>query len=380
MSEYQYYEFRTVDRGLTEVERKELRALSSRAEITASSFVNSYNFGDFRGDPAKLMERYFDLFLYFANWGSRRFSMRLPTRLIDPAQLKKFFIERDMATERIRGDKLIIDVFRDEIEHEDWEDDGSGSLADLAPLRADVLNGDRRVFYLIWLMAVEFGEEHDNAVEPLGGIAPLTPALEAFAGFFDIDPDLVAAAASTDPAAAVSEPSRQEVTKFLRSLGEDEKVSLLLRQYDGNDPHLAVELRGRYRASLAPSTETPAKRRTVAQLREIAGRLAEERRQAAEKREAAERRRRERKLAEEKRLRIAALATRGEAVWRELEGMIELRNSKGYQQAAALLADLRDLARERGQSDDFEQRLADIRARHATKRRFLERLEATDGE
>jgi cysteine desulfurase len=35
------------------------------------------------------MERYFDLFLYFANWGSRYFSMRLPTRLVDMAELER---------------------------------------------------------------------------------------------------------------------------------------------------------------------------------------------------------------------------------------------------------------------------------------------------
>src|SRR5438105_1230335 len=42
------------------------------------------------------------------------------------------------------GDNLIIDIHRDEVEaNEDW-DDGSGWLAALAPLRADVLSGDFR--------------------------------------------------------------------------------------------------------------------------------------------------------------------------------------------------------------------------------------------
>src|SRR5438270_456001 len=50
VSEYQYYEFQTVDRPLTDTEMKELRALSSRAEITRTSFSNEYNYGNFRGD------------------------------------------------------------------------------------------------------------------------------------------------------------------------------------------------------------------------------------------------------------------------------------------------------------------------------------------
>jgi arylsulfatase A-like enzyme len=71
MSEYQYYEFRAVDRPLTRKEQEELRALSTRATISATLFQNHYEWGDFKGNPARLMERYFDAFLYFANWGTR---------------------------------------------------------------------------------------------------------------------------------------------------------------------------------------------------------------------------------------------------------------------------------------------------------------------
>ncbi len=57
----------TLDKPLTDEQRAELRKLSSRAEITATRFVNQYNYGDFRGNPEKLMERYFDAFCYLAN-------------------------------------------------------------------------------------------------------------------------------------------------------------------------------------------------------------------------------------------------------------------------------------------------------------------------
>jgi len=45
MSEYQYYEFRALDRPLDEREMKMPRSLSSRGEITSNSFVNTYNWG-----------------------------------------------------------------------------------------------------------------------------------------------------------------------------------------------------------------------------------------------------------------------------------------------------------------------------------------------
>ena len=78
MSEYQYYEFQTIDGLLSESDRQALRGLSTRARITATSFANAYEWGDFKGDPAKLMERWFELHLYLANWGSRRLMIRLP--------------------------------------------------------------------------------------------------------------------------------------------------------------------------------------------------------------------------------------------------------------------------------------------------------------
>jgi hypothetical protein len=43
MSEYQYYEFQAVDRPLTPEQISDLRAYSSRAQITASSFIVVYN-------------------------------------------------------------------------------------------------------------------------------------------------------------------------------------------------------------------------------------------------------------------------------------------------------------------------------------------------
>ncbi|HEX9986359.1 MAG TPA: hypothetical protein VGF69_24085 [Thermoanaerobaculia bacterium] len=79
MSEYQYYEFQALDRRLTAAEMARLRFFSTRARITPTSFVNEYEWGDFKGDEDAWMEKYFDAFLYFANWGTRVFRLRLPS-------------------------------------------------------------------------------------------------------------------------------------------------------------------------------------------------------------------------------------------------------------------------------------------------------------
>ena len=83
MSEYQYYEFQAIDRPLTEKEMGELRSYSTRARITATSFVNEYSWGNFKGDEDAWMEKYFDAFLYCANWGTHILKLRLPSRLLD---------------------------------------------------------------------------------------------------------------------------------------------------------------------------------------------------------------------------------------------------------------------------------------------------------
>jgi len=71
MSEYQYYEFAAIDRPLTRAETARLRAVSMRAIITPVSFTNVYEWGDLKADPADWMQRYFDAFVYTANWCSR---------------------------------------------------------------------------------------------------------------------------------------------------------------------------------------------------------------------------------------------------------------------------------------------------------------------
>lgn len=51
MSENQYHEFVAIDEPLTPKQMTELRARSSRANITPTSFVNDYQWGNLKGYP-----------------------------------------------------------------------------------------------------------------------------------------------------------------------------------------------------------------------------------------------------------------------------------------------------------------------------------------
>jgi hypothetical protein len=371
MSEYQYYEFQAVDRPLDQAAQRALRSISSRARITPTSFVNHYEWGDFKGDPRKFMERWFDLHLYFANWGARRLMIGLPKRFLDRAELSPFLREIEWVKVWTSGERLIVDIFRQE-EEDDYgyyEEDESEQLAAFAPLRGDLLIGDLRLFYLLWLIAVQEELVPADEAEPLPGIGPLTPALEAFATFFGVDDDLMQAAAESgdqDKAA-----SREELRKRIAAISEGERTELLLRVSDG-DAHVAAELSGKIRRAGSPPAEHP--RRTVGAMRERAAEIAAARERAEAARRAAEQRREAAAAEKARRDRLGALKRRGVGVWTEVEAEIERRNALGYDRAAALLVDLRALAAEEGTTSEFSRRFAALRTRHATKRAFMLRL------
>src|SRR5438309_6624667 len=104
MSEYQYYEFRAVDRqrGAGGV-----AAISSRARITSTSFTNHYEWGDLKADPLKLLEKYFDAFLYLTSWGAREFHLRLPQELVD-YRVFRTMLPGEAAHVRKAGNSVIV--------------------------------------------------------------------------------------------------------------------------------------------------------------------------------------------------------------------------------------------------------------------------------
>ncbi len=375
MSEYQYYEFQAVDRPLEEEDVQALEGLSTRAQITATSFVNHYNWGDFRGNPQEMVERWFDLHLYLANWGTRRLMIRTPKRFVNRSRIRMFLREVDWVRVRDSGRNWIVDIWSHDEEREYVDlDDGHGWLGALAPLRSDVLMGDLRLFYLLWLTAVEAGDLKDDEKEPLPGIGPLTGPLEAFANFFHIDGDLVQAAGEAPMNADLGKVSAAARHRAVEAIPDAEKTALLRRLVDG-DPHVSIEVQRKVLECVSPPAgEGKAARRTVADLRVRATEIREERRAEAARRREAERRRKAEQEERARRKRLKAVRRRGESVWGEIETEILRRNASAYGRAASLIFDLGTLAEEDGTKEKFLKRVRSIRHRHARKRAFLARL------
>ncbi len=263
---------------------------------------------------------------------------------------------------------------RGRLEGQHHDDDDTGWLAALTPLRADLLSGDLRLFYLLWLMAVETAAIEPDEPEPMPGIGPLTEALAAFAEFFGIDRDLVQAAAERSAATAPDGSASEMARRVVAAMGDAEKTRLLMRVFNG-EPNMSAELQATIRARLEPETTiSPGALRTAADLQARAEefRLARKRAEA----ELAEAQRRLQAEAAEKArdVRLEAFRQRGEKVWGEVEIEIGRRNPAGYDKAAALLSDLLALAEKQGSTEEFRLRLQSIRERHAGKGRFLERV------
>ena len=139
---------------------------------------------------------------------------------------------RRRSGELVRG----YDVCEDgeEADYDGW-DDGVGWLGAFAPLRSDLLSGDWRLLYLLWLAAVDGGGLRDDALEPIAGIGPLTGGLEVFARFFRMDLDLVRAAAERTEHAELDELSSEVTVAALVSIPVDERTMKSFRPKEGGD-------------------------------------------------------------------------------------------------------------------------------------------------
>lgn len=282
MSEYQYYEFQAIDRPLTKDELEQVRALSSRAQISATHFVNEYHYGDFRGDEHKLMEQLYDVHLYFANWGSRRLMLRLPTTLL-PARSAEPYCMEDALTCWTRNGHLLLDFAYSAEDGGEWDFETSFTLASFTTLRTELAAGDLRPLYLAWLSALTRWEleedvdeeEYTSTVEPPvpAGLAQLTGAQQALADFLHIDPHLLTAAARAGGAAPSQAIDKDALAAWIRALPQHEKDALLLDAALGAAPQPGPALLARHRAASHDGTAEPStatRRRSAAELLDAA--------------------------------------------------------------------------------------------------------------
>lgn len=377
MSEYQYYEFVAIDESLTPKQMAELRACSSRASITPTSFVNDYQWGNLKGDPADWMWRYFDVHVYVANWCTCLLYLRVPKSAFDARILRAFKTKTVFSVEQTKTHWLL-GWGLDESDNYDRfaEEDGRGWMGRLAPLRDELLRGDMRPLYFGWLAGVSAGEVDEKATEPQPppGLSRLTAAQQALVEFLEVDEDLLAAAGRADQQGSKPDSERDaERDVWIAALPAAEKTAMLKLLLTGSAQQAERKLKLRFLAwqrEQQSVAKPETRRRTVTELHELAASAAEARkRQEAVRRKKAEA---ERQVKRETCLRT--LAADFDRCWQAADKLAERGIASAYDEVKRALVDLSDAYALYATRADFDRKLVQFMARHGKRGALVRRL------
>jgi hypothetical protein len=379
MSEYQRYEFMTVDRPLTREQLDKVNKLSSHIEASSTHAVIEYNWGDFKHDPMKVLHDFFDGFLYWANWGAPQLAFRfphgaLPDDLIDVYDFDDFYVSFIR-----KEDYDILSIHFGDMEAPDqWVDYDLGSLI---AIRDELMNGDLRSLYIVWLacnVGMEEEEEEEEEEEDeeeeriiaVGGLPPVPPgfssltgAQKALAELFQVPDEVLVAAArhSSAPEPVASD----DFAAWIERLPQERRNDYLLRLAQ-NEPglgrQLVRELRelGNGRRKATPEGEFVPYSTIFAEGQDIDE----------------ERKRKQRQKAEQERLRqMQEVHNRQEDYWRQAGESAARGNASGYDEATKLLVQLRDSAQQFEESQLFNERFQAWVRQHLRRPALLRRLD-----
>ena len=376
MSEFQHYEWLALDRPLNAAQLAEVKRLSSHMDrVTSTNASVSYSYGDFKHDPLDVLARYFDVFFYHANWGTKTVAFRFSSDVIKRAAIEPYLIKHCVELEQ-RRDFWILSITLETENDYAWirEEDEAASAADIAGVRRQIAQGDYRALYLMWLAKIqehhdEFSDDEDydedyESEEDIGEAPPLPAdlknldaALNRFCKFFAIDANLVAAAAQQS--AQKKEPSRSEMKAAIASLSRKECDDFLLQLLD-DQSSLSDRLRQRLGlTSNAPHTVSKSAEQLLQDARVF----------AAEGKRRAEAQARAARIKE-----LEALAAREDEIWKEVDRLIAKKTTKSRDDAVHLISELHHLAQHRLTLDVFMARVRDVVERSGRSRALISRL------
>ncbi len=376
MSEYQRYEFMTIDRPLTGEQLDAVNNLSSHIEASSTHAIVEYHWGDFKHNPIDVLHKFFDGFLYWANWGSPELAFRfphgtLPVDLIDGYDLDDFV----MFTRH--PDYDILDIHFGEMEGPDeWMEYELGSLI---PIRDELMDGDLRALYIVWLagqlMIEGYDEEEDEdeeedweiSVPPVPpGLGTQTAAQQALAELLQVPQELLVAAARHSKAAAPS--TGDDIAAWVKLLPPDHQNDYLVRLAH-NEPGLSRllvrELRelSQDKTRATPSTGEHVTYATLlTESKTIKSQLEREKREQ-------EQMARQRHLQE--------IHDRQEDYWRQVDQAVGRGTGSGYDEALQLLIELREAANQFKETRQFQERFRAWVPPHLRRPAFVKRLQAS---
>jgi hypothetical protein len=333
------------------------------------------------------MERYFDAHVYSSDIGQCQFILRVPKPLISPEEaIQATGFGRDRGTYggsafsiHDSGQYWLLDwSYTDEDGYDErfqMDEDGPGWMAQLAPLRDELLRGDRRPLYLGWLAALCSKELDDDDLEPPipPGLQTLTAAQQALVAFLQLDPDLLAVAQSASEEDAGADLHTEMLEEWMRDLPPDDMRNVVRLIMTGAAHQAERGIRAQYASwqqRRNPAGPRSGERRTVAQIE--AGRsLAEQvriERERVEQEEANACRQAER--ARE----LAAVAGRAKQIWQELDVCLRAGSGAAYERAQRAILELHEALKAGGKAPEFHRGLVKLLSTHGHRRAWVDRL------
>jgi hypothetical protein len=368
MSEYQRYEFMTCDRPLTRAQLDAVNALSSHIEASSTHALIEYHWGDFKHKPINILHKFFDGFLYWANWGTPEFALRFPHGTL-PADLIDGYDFDDFVTFTQHPDYDILDIHFTEMEAPDeWTEYELGSLI---AIREELMEGDLRALYVVWLASQAImgsdDEEEDDETISVPAVPPafetLTEAQEALAELLQVPNELLIAAAQHSQEASLA--TEDDFAAWVELLSQDRRNDYLVRLADnelGLSRLLVKELR---ELGLGETRVTPAAGERVTYAKLLAESVVIQAKLERERLEQ-EQQARQRHLQD--------IHDHQDVYWHQVDQAVTRGSGTGYDEAVRLLVELRDVADQFKETQEFQERFRTWVRSHLRRPAFVKRL------
>ena len=179
-----------------------------------------------------MLHEFFDGFLYWANWGAPELALRFPHGIL-PIDLLDGYDLAEVVTFTQHPDYDLLDIHFGDLEAPDeWVDYELGSLI---ALREELMDGDLRALYIVWLAtqrvmgsADDEDDEDEISAPPVpSALGTLTAAQQALSELLQVPHEVLVAAARHSSAAPPSTP--EDVAAWVTLLPPDRHTEYLVR-------------------------------------------------------------------------------------------------------------------------------------------------------
>jgi hypothetical protein len=181
-----------------------------------------------KADPKNLLKKYFDIQLYYANWGTRIVAFKVPTNVVDFALLKQYDNNETVRVTQSGNDVLVRITANCEDAEEWWE--VSQKISKYVSLRDDIMAGDYRCLYIAWLAG--YNEQPKKKTLPTppipSGMKKLSGTLQSFIDFMYLDAETVNTAVESANAEELPEPTLKEIKDWVANLPEEDWQKILV--------------------------------------------------------------------------------------------------------------------------------------------------------